>query len=175
MRRLSSLAVKGVWVGAIAGVLLSVTPFELFVPALAVMLVCLPIVLFRKNDWVSGLIALPVSLITMGAIAAVAERAPFKWVDQRVGPFDGTQSLAEVVEILERDDVHLTYFPASRAETNRLRNEWVTMPSGRIPLREVFRSIEEQTGATVDLGFCGNGATLLRGSWYPLSTQLRWD
>ena len=125
----------------------------------------LPVLLYCEWHRTKRYVFLPGALLralTILLLTGAAMYAPMKYVDQEVGPFPTPQlTLTELRDALEPQHVYL-HIPETHARLS------VRVPHKVLPLHVLISLIEAQTDLQHEIGYCGNGVSLLRGA-HPIS------
>lgn len=134
--------------GALAGALVSVTPFDLWCIWSVAALVLLAWALSPPR---SPRLAHLLSVLAFAAIITVAIHAPTKERDRKVQVSAQTMPLSQLARELELGE-----------ETSGV---WVSLPSVRPTWAEVEAAVSSHTHLRIDKRTCGSGASLLFGAY----------
>jgi hypothetical protein len=145
--------------GAIGwGIFLSTMPIaEVLVAAFFVWIPVLAWCEWRRSKRYGFLPGAIVRAVTMMLIMVAAAYAPFKWEDQRVGPFAPEMTTLGQLEAAHRYPLWIRVPPGHT-------NDAVSLPTTPVRLRYLLSVMEKQTGLRARIGYCGNGVSLLRGA-----------
>jgi hypothetical protein len=138
----------------LSGLVGSVVPVEIGVFALPLLLLIGPL---KRWSWPKRLSALAMMLGTV----FVCWHLPVKQLDRMVGPAEyASMSLKELTERLRLDHgIHVSTFDPE-AKTQVLS---FSIPH-RMSRRRVLEKLANDSGWTLQIGYCGTGATILFGS-----------
>jgi len=162
------MKIKHVISGILAGVVVSVIPWELAFLMTALLLV----VFFVKFRHYAGTNSIPVVSISVPAalaVVVVAVLLPVKHLDREVGPFIyRTMTLDELTRSLATDwEVYAN--PDYSASANVVVGFRTSEPMTRL---EVLRKLSQETGSEIKIGYCLTGASFLFGA-SPSLTRLK--
>lgn len=145
--------------GAVSwGAFFSLAPIHEFIETGAI--VWVPVLLFfewRRTKQFGLLPGTPIRVLIVATMVWAATHAPLKYLDRTVGPFSpSTVGIGELDAALRAHRVFTETHPHDH-------DALVTLPARSVSLRELFESIETQTGLHYQVGYCGTGETLLFG------------
>ena len=155
------------WIGGtFLGVCIAVPPMELAAPLTLGVLILALIRLVRDRE--RRAVRLAVGIPSAVVVVAVCAALPYKWMDEEVGP-------VQYDNVAVADLCNGLY--AEHGLRCRLR---VMDPHGQMisvhtdePMsrREVLEKLAAETGTEINVGYCGNGASVLYGA-YPIFVNL---
>lgn len=137
------------------GAFFAVAPLGMLLPGV---LIWLPLLIWRERvrsrryGFLPGAVA---RLVVVAAVLFVADAAPLKLEDRRVGPL-----VRSKLNLGELADAGILRAPIDA----RLESIPVVFPSANPTRRDVMRAIEEQTGFRTSHYHCGSMASVLFGS-----------
>jgi len=154
--------------GILAGVVVSVIPWELacLITGLLLVMFC---VKFRHYAGTNPIRVVSISVPAALAVVVVAVLLPVKHLDREVGPISyGTMTLDELTRSLATDwEVYAN--PDYSASTNVVIG---FRTSGPMTRREVLRKLSRETGSEIRIAYCATGASFLFGA-SPSLTRLK--
>ena len=160
--------------GACFGTAISVLPLIevvepsliIWIPALAILIVWL----FRRQGAYRALTLLSFAVLGIALVVTAAIYAPFKFEDQNVGPFKSRMSFAELTKLLHSQGVGIRINGLIDNQPPEISSQkiMIDLPQKPVTIHELIKIIERQTNLRHTIGYCGNGATILKGGIYPM-------
>lgn len=97
----------------------------------------------------------------IGLMVMAASYAPYKYVDRIIEPVASNPTEITLREASTLYQEQLAYFSFPR----KLLEQTIVLPNSPMSLKQLIKSIEAQTGFSHDIGYCGNGSSILRGGF----------
>ena len=162
-----SPTVKHTALGVSLGVVISLLPLPLNLPAFAIVFVIGVVAVFRRRESLLWQRRFVVCLLAV-SVVTIAILLPVKHLDLKVGPMNYERMPLDALTQSLRQDWRVpvrVFDPQSKGRIISFRTEQA------LTRREVLEKLARESAMELHIGYCGTGATFLFGS-HPSFTTL---